>query len=87
MALARCVDKLLRREHMEKRRIMLYDRKYSILLDFLSIGKFFREDNILITSYDKIAMFVKKAALLTKCNISTKTSVLHLESIFPTNLL
>ena len=51
-----------------KHNIMLSDRKSSFLLDFLSIVKlkyrelrrFLKEDNIIITSYDKIAVSSRK---------------------------
>ena len=57
-----------------KHTIILSDRKSSFLLDFLSIGKlkyrelrrFLKEDNILITSYDKIAKFRQESCFVNE---------------------
>ena len=70
------------------------DRKSSFLLDFLSIGKlkyrelrrFLKEDNILITSYDKIA-FRQESCFVNEMQYFHKDFGTQLASIFPTNLL
>ena len=73
-----------------KHNSILCERNSSFLLDFLSIGKvkyielrqFSKEDNVYVSSYNKVAKFCQESCLVNEMQYFIETSKHRLESVF-----